>query len=140
MPLELNSLKKAVQSLEKSIRSVDTAKKIEDLDDDILDTVKAGVIQHFEFTYELCWKFMKRRLETNYGPSFAEGVHRRELFRMAAENGLIDDVTLWMDYHQSRNMTSHTYDDTVAQDVLEMAVKFLPEAKRLLEAIEKRND
>ena len=105
MALDLDSLKKAVHSLDKSIRSVEAAQKIEDLDEDILDTVKAGVIQNFEFTYELCWKFMKRWLETNYGPSFAEGVHRRELFRMAAENGLIDDVMLWMDYHQSRNMT-----------------------------------
>ena len=140
MALDLDSLKKAVHSLDKSIRSVEAAQKIEDLDEDILDTVKAGVIQNFEFTYELCWKFMKRWLETNYGPSFAEGVHRRELFRMAAENGLIDDVMLWMDYHQSRNMTSRTYDETIAQDVLEMAVKFQPEAKRLLEAIEKRND
>lgn len=140
MPLELDSLKKAIGSFEKAIHAVKTAPHIKGNDEDILDTVKAGVIQNFEFTYELCWKFMKRWLEINYGPSFAEGVHRRELFRMAAENNLIDDVQVWMDYHQSRNLISHTYDDGVAEDVLKAATMFLPEAKRLLEAIEKRND
>lgn len=140
MALELSALEKAVNSFEKAVDAVNTASHIPGLDEDILDTVKAGVIQNFEFTYELCWKFIKRCLQANYGPSFAEGVHRRELFRMAAENGLIDDVMLWMDFHQSRNLTSHTYDQGVADEVFEIALKFLPEARRLLKAIEARND
>ncbi len=140
MTPELDGLKKAIGSFEKAVHAVKTAPCIKGNDEDILNTVKAGVIQNFEVTYELCWKFMKRWLEANYGPSYAEGVHRRELFRMAAENGLIDDVQVWMDYHQSRNLTSHTHDDHVAENVLEMAINFLPEARRLLEAIEKRND
>ena len=140
MTLELSALEKAVNSFEKAVDAVNTAPHILGLDEDILDTVKAGVIQNFEFTYELCWKFIKRWLQANYGPSFAEGVHRRELFRMAAENGLIDDVMLWMDFHQSRNLTSHTYDQGVADEVFEIALKFLPEARRLLKAIEARND
>jgi nucleotidyltransferase substrate binding protein (TIGR01987 family) len=140
MTLELGALEKAIDSFEKAIYAVHTAPHIPGLDEDILNTVKAGVIQNFEFTYELCWKFIKRWLETNYGPSFAEGVHRRELFRQAAENGLIDDVALWMDYHQSRNLTSHTYDQGVADDVFEAALTFLPAAKQLLEAIARRND
>lgn len=140
MTLELDALEKAIDSFEKAVRSVHAAPHIPGLDADILDTLKAGVIQNFEFTYELCWKFMRRWLAANCSPMLAEGVHRRELFRLAAENGLIDDVKLWMDYHQSRNLTSHTYDQGVADDVYESALKFLPEAKQLLTAIGQRND
>ncbi len=140
MPLNLDSLRKAIDSFERAVHAVKATPCIPGFDEDVLNTVKAGVIQNFEFTYELCWKFIKRWLQSNYGPSFAEGVHRRELFRLAAENGLLDDVEAWMDYHQARNMTSHTYDQEVADEVLETAKTFLPEARALLEAIERRND
>jgi len=68
MTLELSALEKAVNSFEKAVYAVNTAPHISGLDEDILDTVKAGVIQNFEFTYELCWKFIKRWLQANSGP------------------------------------------------------------------------
>ena len=67
--------------------------------------VQSGVIKHFEFTYELSWLFIKRWLEANVSPNAGDGVARRELFRLDAENLLIDDVDRWMRYHQARNRT-----------------------------------
>lgn len=104
------------------------------------EVIKAGVIQNFEFTYELCWKFMKRWLETNLSPMIADGVTRRELFRLAAESRLIEDVQQWMRYHDARNQTAHIYDPQIAQDVYGTARGFAKDARKLLQALEARND
>jgi nucleotidyltransferase substrate binding protein (TIGR01987 family) len=140
MALDLSSLKKAIGSFERVLNVASRAEKTAKPNDDLVEAVKAGVIQNFEFTYELCWKFMKRWMEINFGASYAEGVARRELFRLACENRLIDDVELWMDFHAARNQTSHTYDEQTAEDVFETATTFLGQAQKFLNAIEHRND
>ena len=104
-----------------------------------LEVIRAGVIQSFSVTYELCWKFMKRWLEENVGSSYVDGVPRRELFRLAAENLLLTDVDRWMDVHQARNRASHIYDPQVAESVLVMALALLPDAIDVLQRLEARN-
>jgi nucleotidyltransferase substrate binding protein (TIGR01987 family) len=139
MALDLSSLRAAVHALEESTGV------LQELDDDdkvsaaLRNTVRAGVIQHFEFTYELSWKFMKRWLEAEGGRSDVSGLPRRELFRLGAEVGLIRDVSAWFDFHTARNETSHTYDADVAIAVLEAAVQFAACARALLEELERRN-
>jgi nucleotidyltransferase substrate binding protein (TIGR01987 family) len=140
MALDLSSLKKAIGSFERVLNVASQAEKTAKPNDDLVEAVKAGVIQNFEFTYELCWKFMKRWMEINFGTSYAEGVARRELFRRANENRLIDDVDLWMDFHAARNQTSRTYDEQTAEDVFETATAFLGQAQKFLKALECRND
>ena len=110
------------------------------MDDVTRNAIKAGVIQHFEFTYELCWKFIKRWLETNVSATAVDGVTRRELFRLGAENRLIDDVEQWMRYHEARNLTSHIYQPEIAEKVYNTAHDFARDAARLLAALEARND
>jgi nucleotidyltransferase substrate binding protein (TIGR01987 family) len=138
--LELSSLKKAVSALTSVLARSDDAEFMSRLDDVAANAIKAGAIQHFEFTYELCWKFIKRWLETNISPAIADGVTRRELFRLAAENRLIEDVEQWMRYHAARNLTSHTYEPEMAERVYNTAHDFAPDAARLLAALEARND
>ena len=140
MKLDLSSLRKAVESLEKTIKVADDRAFMSGLNEDQKEAVRAGVIQKFEFTYELCWKFMKRWLEVNLGPVYVEGVSRRQLFRLSAEHRLVGDVDLWMEYHDARNETAHTYDENTAEEVFETAQKFLVDAKKLLQAIEAQND
>jgi nucleotidyltransferase substrate binding protein (TIGR01987 family) len=140
MKLDLSSLRKAVESLEKALRVADDGAFMSRLNDEQKQTVRAGVIQNFEFTYELCWKFMRRWLETNLGSAYVAGVSRRQLFRLSAEHRLISDVNSWMEYHDARNETAHTYDENTAEDVFETAQKFLADARDLLEALEARND
>ena len=88
MPLELDSLKKAVGALHAVLAKSSDAEIMRGLDEITRNAIKSGAIQHFEFTYELCWKFIKRWLEVNISPTAADGVTRRELFRLAAENRL----------------------------------------------------
>ena len=100
----------------------------------------AGVIQNFEFTYELSWKFMKRWLSENVGSTYVDGVSRRELFRLAAEHQLIESVDEWMFYHTARNQTSHSYDEKIALEIFDAAKKFSVLAAQLLKILEAKND
>ena len=140
MPLELESLKKAVSALSRVLAKSDDREFMRGLDEVAQNAIKSGVIQHFEFTYELCWKFIKRWLGMNISPTIADGVTRRELFRLAAENRLIDDVEQWMRHHEARNQTSYTYESAIAERVYAAAHDFAGDAQRLLEALEARND
>lgn len=140
MPLELDSIQKAVAALTGVLAKSDDAEFMRGLDEIARNAIKSGVIQHFEFTYELCWKFIKRWLEMNVSPPTVDGVTRRELFRQAAENRLIDDVEQWMRYHDARNKTAHTYQPAIAESVYAAAHDFAVDARRLLKALEARND
>lgn len=72
-----------------------------------------GVIQRFEFTYEMAWKTMKLWLADK--DVFVGNA--KDALQAALENGLITDGNLWSALHQSRNLTSHTYDKVTAEKV-----------------------
>jgi nucleotidyltransferase substrate binding protein (TIGR01987 family) len=139
MALDLSSLKKAIASLKNAL-NVAIPASLEAMPEDQQEVIKAGVIQNFEFTYELCWKFMKRWLEVNIGTAYVDGVTRRELFRLSVENKLIKDVDQWMEYHDARNETSHTYDQDTADDIFQVAQTFFSDAFELLQILEEKND
>ncbi|MCX8049212.1 MAG: nucleotidyltransferase substrate binding protein [Methylohalobius sp.] len=140
MLLDLESLQKAVAGLKSVLAKSDDTTFMNSLDEVAQNAIKAGVIQYFEFTYELCWKFMKRWLEMNISPMVADGVSRRQLFRLAAEHRLIADVDRWMRYHAARNETSHTYNPEISERVYKAAHDFARDAEDLLKALEARND
>ena len=140
MPLELESLRDAVASLSAALESSEDSVLMSSLGRGLQVVIKSGVIKHFEFTYELCWKFIKRWLEVNISRDAADGVTRRELFRLGAEHRLIDDVAGWVRYHQARNLTSHTYRRATADAVYAVIPAFLADARLLLAALETRND
>jgi nucleotidyltransferase substrate binding protein (TIGR01987 family) len=141
MKLDLSSLQKAVESLEKTIKVSEDKTLTKGLDEDAKEAIRAGVIQNFEFTYELCWKFMRRWLKENADVEEAEYPRtRKELFRLAARFGLIKEPHAWFSYGDARNLTSHTYDEDKAETVYETAVDFLEDAKYLLERLQERND
>ena len=140
MKLDLSSLDKAVDSLDRTLKVATDGGFIDGLSGDQKDAVRAGVIHNFEFTYELCWKFMKRWLTGSIGSAHVEGVARRELFRLAAESRLISDVDQWMEYHDACNETSHAYDRETAEDVFGAAGMFVNDAKAFLNALQEKND
>lgn len=138
--LDLKNFKKAINSLENLLKETENQGFMDSLNSTVYNGLIAGVIQNFEFTYELSWKYMKRWIENNIGSSEVDGVSRRQLFRLAIENKLIDDVDVWMDFHVARNRTSHTYDFDTAEKVYEVSKEFILEVKKLYEEIEKKND
>jgi nucleotidyltransferase substrate binding protein (TIGR01987 family) len=139
MALDLSSLERAVGSLERAIKVANSIIK-GTVDTDQEEVIRAGVIQNFEFTYELCWKFMRRWLERNATGQIVDGLTMKELFRMAAERKLITEVEAWFEYHMARNKTSHVYDCNIADNVYESAVRFIGDAKDFLKTLKAKND
>ena len=139
MTLDLSSLRKAVNSLDGAVAIASSDKELKTLSKAQRDLIRAGVIQHFEFTYELCWKFMQRWLEKNLGSAYVDGIPRKELFRIAAENQLISDTKSWMDYHEARNKTAHTYNENTAREVFNAAKLFIKDAQDFLKKLEAKN-
>ncbi len=92
-----------------------------------------STIQCFEFSYELAWKTLKRYLSEELN---IESEVVKQLFRIAANKGLIKDPQPWFDFQKSRNLTSHTYNENTADLVYETAKLFYPEALSLLTKIE----
>jgi len=82
---------------------------------------------------------MKRWLQINVSPDIADGVSRRELFRISAESRLNDDVNLWMEFHKARNLTAHTYDAGNAEQAFQVAIKLPEHGLLLLERLRKGN-
>ena len=81
--------------------------------------VRDAVIQRFKFCYELAWKMLKLRLEQ-------EGIDAhtpRQALREALQAGLVDDGNLWSEIQRYRNLTSHTYDERLAEEVYAFIVE-----------------
>ncbi|MEZ7891408.1 MAG: HI0074 family nucleotidyltransferase substrate-binding subunit [Candidatus Wallbacteria bacterium] len=140
MALDLSGLADAVASLGNALEVADHFINSGKFNKNEIDVIKAGVIQNFEFTYELCWKFMKRWLDINHSESFTAGITRKQLFRYAAENLLIEDFDRWLTYHELRNKTSHTYDGLIAAEIFNSARQFHGDAKAFLKTLKEKND
>lgn len=76
---------------------------------------KQGVIQSFEYTYELAWNSLKDYLVWQGIPGI---VGSRDAIREAFSQGLLADGQGWMDMLVDRNRTSHTYNEETAEAVL----------------------
>ncbi len=75
--------------------------------------VRDAAIQRFEFSYELAWKMLKRKLSVEG----LEAATPREAVQQALSAGLLEDGNLWTEMHRMRNQTSHTYDESLAKEV-----------------------
>lgn len=78
-----------------------------------------GLIQSFEYTYELAWNTMKDYFEAQ-GETNVHG--SRDAFRLAFKRGLVEDGETWMDMVTSRILTSHTYNEDIAEKIAAMIV------------------
>ena len=81
---------------------------------ELSDLEKQGVIQGFEFTFELAWNLMKDYLEEQ---GITGIIGSKNAIRHAFNKGLIDDGEVWMDMVKDRNIASHVYDDETAEDL-----------------------
>ena len=131
MKVMLSQLEKAQASLRRSIAVFDRVSGGQDID--LIETTRSGVVQNFKVAYEQSWKVLRRWMMQYLGISDSEIAQRRQLYRLAAKNSLINDVEAWWDFHVARNLTSHTYNEAMALEVVEVAHKFDVACVRLIE-------
>lgn len=129
--MDLGSFRKALNSLDRGLERAQSAPDDEELRD--------GAIQRFEYTYELAWKSLKRILELEAAsPDAIDILSFRDLIRLGAERGFIEEPSEWFEFREERNISSHTYDEAKAAEVYTSALRFGPVARRLLEKLEAR--
>jgi nucleotidyltransferase substrate binding protein (TIGR01987 family) len=73
-----------------------------------------GLIQSFEYNYELAWNTIKDFYE-NQGETGIQG--SRDAIQLAFKRGLIEDGNTWMKMVKSRSLTSHTYNEDTAEEI-----------------------
>ncbi len=71
-----------------------------------------GIIQSFEFSFELAWKTLKDYLESQ-GVSAS---YPREVIKSAFRYEILKDGAIWLEMLEKRNLLAHTYDEKLALD------------------------
>ena len=130
-PQRFNHYQKALRQLESSVE-LSRRRPLSELE-------KQGVIKAFEFTHELAWNVIKDYFEYQGATSI---MGSRDAAREAFQKGMVADGEGWMEMIQSRNQTSHTYNQKVADEIVEKVTSrycelFLELEKELLKLKER---
>ncbi|OQX97303.1 MAG: nucleotidyltransferase [Bacteroidetes bacterium 4572_128] len=120
-------------NLEKAYKQLKTAWiKIPELD----DLSKEGLIQRFEYTFELSWKTMKDYLEFN---GFIVKSPRAAI-KQAFQIEMIDDGEIWLDILEKRNLMAHIYDEIIFTDVIDLIQnQYFQEIEKLMNFFSNEN-
>lgn len=110
---------KALAQLKKFI----TKKQLNELEEQ-------GLIQAFEYTHELAWKTLADFIKSRGN---AEIFGSKDATREAFALGLIEDGEVWMQMIQSRNLTSHTYNQATTETIIQAIHKDYGQALMALE-------
>lgn len=132
MTLDISSFENAIARLDEGLARYRR---------DITDTqIRDGLIQRFEFTYELSHKMLKRYLErTSPTPHVFDSMPFQDLIRSGNEQGLLlNDWSRWKIYREMRAKTSHTYDEQKALEVVAVIPDMLSEAQHLRDQLKQR--
>ena len=94
--------------------------------------IRDGMIYRFRASFELSWKTAKEYL-------LDQGVANelnfpKQVLKTAYGNQMINDESVWLDMLESRNRTSHIYDDRIAAKIAkDISIRFLPVLEDLAE-------
>ncbi len=128
-----------IQNFDKAIARLEEGLSVYQMD--LANTlIRDGVIQRFEFTYELSHKTLKRYLEfVSATPTQYDGMAFQDLIRSGNEQGLLlGEWINWKRYRDMRSKTSHTYDEEIALEVMSAIPDFLEEARYLRDQLNGR--
>jgi nucleotidyltransferase substrate binding protein (TIGR01987 family) len=84
---------------------------------DLSDLEQQGLIQGFEFTFDLAWKTLQDYLRHHKRPNDNGGPN--VIIEQALADGIIKGDEVWKAMKKSRDLTSHSYDGETADDIAE---------------------
>ena len=118
----LEDLEKAINRLEEAIEE---SKKVD------FSTLKDGVIQRFEFTLELSWKTLKHFLNSE---GVDAGTTPKSTVKEAFKLDVLKNIDIWLEMLDDRNLTSHIYNQAIAEEIYERIVsRYCSELRRNFE-------
>ena len=86
---------------------------------------KEGVIQRFEYTFELAWKVLKDKME--FDGIILDQISPKSVVRQAYQGKYINDAETWLRMIGDRNLMSHTYDFSKFEQVIDsIKISYLP--------------
>lgn len=131
-PIDLTSFEKVLTSLFEVI-------KIYNCDKSDLIT-RDSMIQRFEYTYSISLKMIKRYFANGaFVFENLDGMTFNEMIRQANKMGLLrSNLEKWDNYRQKRNLTSYTYDEKTAVEVVGIIEDFAVEVNSLLEKLKEK--
>ena len=121
-PVKLIDLNSALDRLKEGINEA-----ANDLDRD-------GVIQRFEFTFELVWKTIQEYAKYKG----LEVVSPRDSFRIASDLEIIENPEVWFDFLKDRNESTHLYDAEQAKLIFSHMPSFIIQVEKLISNISKQ--
>jgi nucleotidyltransferase substrate binding protein (TIGR01987 family) len=129
MELDFSALRRALDRLHEARQQV--------ADQPEHELLRDGLIQRFEFSFDLAIKLLRRHLEAT--EPVAESVRELSfagLIRLADARGLLrGGLDSWQQFRTARNTSSHAYDALLAQRVLEQISVFADEAEYLYQQL-----
>ena len=102
-------------------------------EDSVLKEIFIDVlVKRFEFSFEMCWKAIKRMLAykgiTEQSP--------RGCLKEAFQQGWIENEHIVLSMLEMRNTTAHTYDLSAAKEILDLVPKYLKEFQHIYQQLE----
>lgn len=122
--------KQRFQNFEKAFLFLERSTQLEDYD----ELQSAGLVQSFEFTFELAWKTLKDYLEEmgNTAP------FPREVIKQSFATNLIEDGHIWIQMLDKRNELTHTYNEDQAKRAVQIIRNdYYPAIKQVYEKLKK---
>ena len=106
--------------------------RFEELD----DLSREGLIQRFEYTFELAWKTLK---DYNESQGFITGTPR-ETLKQAFQANILDNGEIWMEMLDKRNLMAHTYEENTFRQVLEdIRLKYFEQIESMYKYFSEKN-
>jgi nucleotidyltransferase substrate binding protein (TIGR01987 family) len=136
--LDFSPFENALGQLEKSLAYLhsDAARR----DPELRKQFRAATIQAFEFTYELAVRMIRRQLaEIVPNPGGLSELAFMDFIRAAADAGLVQEVPRFRVYREKRNITSHTYNEDRAEEVVAGLEDFVADMQFVLAELKRRN-
>lgn len=117
-------------TFEKALQTLEAGLLDPELNNNVL--LRDGIIQRFEYTFELAWKMIQRVLRFLGHSEQEKLMSKKDIFRLAAQKGLLDSPEDWFIFLEARNETVHMYNPDVADHVFNVARTFPTQARELL--------
>jgi nucleotidyltransferase substrate binding protein (TIGR01987 family) len=132
MELDISALERAIARLEEAVEAYrkDTTQSL----------IRDGLVQRFEFTYEISNKLLRRYLAANSGsPELIRDANFAEIIRIGNQHGLLlGNWPRWKRFRDMRARTGHSYDEAIALDVVAGIPACPDEARFLRDRLQER--